>query len=66
MASIDELDRRIIQLLQKDGRASNTLLARSAQVSEGTVRRRLKRLIGEGIVKIAVTPNLQLLGYRAA
>ena len=66
MASIDELDRRIILLLQEDGRASNTFLARSAQVSEGTVRRRLKRLIGEGIVKIAVTPNLQLLGYRAA
>ena len=64
MASIDDLDRQIIQLLQEDGRASNTLLARSVQVSEGTVRRRLKRLIGEGIVKIAVTPNLQLLGYR--
>ena len=59
MASIDELDRQIIHLLQEDGRASNALVARSAEESEGTVRQRHKRLFREGIIRIAVAPNLE-------
>ena len=40
---MDELDRKIISLLQLDGRASNAKIAREVGVSEGTVRRRLRR-----------------------
>ena len=36
---MDELDRKIIALLQLDGRASNAKIAREVGVSEGTVRR---------------------------
>ena len=46
---MDELDRRIISLLQLDGRASNAKIAREVGVSEGTVRRRLRRLIQEDV-----------------
>ena len=53
---MDELDTRIIEILQNDGRASNAGIARTVGVSEGTVRRRLKRLIqGEYIRVVAVT-----------
>ena len=40
---MDELDTKIIAMLQEDGRASNAGIARRVGVSEGTVRRRLKR-----------------------
>ena len=56
--TMDELDRKIIALLQLDGRASNAKIAREVGVSEGTVRRRLRRLIKDDVV-----PNLEKLGY---
>ena len=60
---MDELDRRIIGLLQLDGRASNAKIAREVGVSEGTVRRRLRRLIQDDVVKVIAVPNLEKLGY---
>ena len=60
---MDELDRKIIALLQLDGRASNAKIAREVGVSEGTVRRRLRRLIKEDVVKVVAVPNLEKLGY---
>ena len=60
---MDELDRRIISLLQMDGRASNAKIAREVGVSGGTVRRRLRRLIQEDVVKVIAVPNLEKLGY---
>ena len=38
---MDDLDSKIVGILQKDGRASNAGIAREVGVSEGTVRRRL-------------------------
>ena len=60
---MDELDREIMSLLQIDGRASNAKIAREVGVSEGTVRRRLRRLIQEDVVKVIAVPNLEKLGY---
>ena len=60
---MDELDRKIIALLQVDGRASNAKIAREVGVSEGTVRRRLRRLIEDDVVKVIAVPNLEKLGY---
>ena len=60
---MDELDRKIIALLQRDGRASNAKIAREVGVSEGTVRRRLRRLVQQDVVKIVAVPNLEKLGY---
>ena len=60
---MDELDRKIIALLQRDGRASNAKIAREVGVSEGTVRRRLRRLVQQDVVKIIAVPNLEKLGY---
>jgi len=41
---MDETDRSIVGILETNGRASNATIARRVGVSEGTVRRRLKRL----------------------
>ena len=60
---MDELDRRIIGLLQLDGRTSNAKVARELGISEGTVRRRLSRLMQEDVVRITAVPNLEKLGY---
>ena len=54
---MDELDRQIITILEKDGRAANATIAREVGVSEGTVRRRLKRLIGDEIIKVMAFPD---------
>ena len=60
---MDELDLKIIGILQSDGRASNAKIARAVGVSEGTVRRRLRRLIKDDIVHVVAVPNLEKMGY---
>ena len=62
---MDELDRKIINLLERNGRASNARIARDVGVSEGTVRRRLKRLISERIINIIALPDPRKLGYNS-
>ena len=60
---MDELDVNIINLLQLDGRASNAKIAREAGVSEGTISRRLKKLIEDGYLSVIAIPNLDRLGF---
>ena len=52
------VERRIIAELQRDGRISTTALAKRVGVSEVTARRKLRRLLDEGIVCVfgAVDP----------
>ena len=59
---MDELDAKIIATLRQNGRASNAGIARSAGVSEGTVRRRLRRLIDEEHIFVAAIPNPAMMG----
>ena len=60
---MDELDRKIVAILGQNGRTSSTHIARSVGVSEGTVRRRLKRLFAEKIISVTALPDPQKLGY---
>jgi len=60
---IDELDRKLIQELQKSGRQSYVDLARMLGVVEGTVRKRLKDLQDRKIIRIVAVPNPRELGY---
>ena len=60
---MDDLDVNIINLLQLDGRASNAKIAREAGVSEGTILRRLKKLIEDGYLSVIAIPNLDRLGF---
>lgn len=60
---MDELDLKLISLLQRDGRASNASLARHMGVSEGTIRRRLRRLMNDGVLKILAVPEPAKMGF---
>ena len=62
---MDKLDSKIIELLQTDGRASNASIARHVGVSEGTVRRRLKRLVDEEYIQVVALPDAAKLGYES-
>ena len=59
---MDELDTRIVDILQQDGRASNAGIAREVGVSEGTVRRRLKRLVHEEFISVVALPDPSKMG----
>ncbi len=60
---MDDLDRKIIELLQVNGRASNARVAREVGVSEGTVRRRLRRLVQDEIVRVVAVPDPEKMGF---
>jgi len=60
---MDNLDTKIVGILQKDGRASNAGIAREVGVSEGTVRRRLKRLVDDQIINVVALLDPSRLGY---
>ena len=64
--TLDELDRQIIALLQQDGRLANVEIARTLGLAEGTVRKRLERLISAGIMRIMAVPDPAALGLSAA
>jgi Lrp/AsnC family transcriptional regulator, regulator for asnA, asnC and gidA len=61
--NIDELDAKIIAILQSDGRTSNTEIAKSLDVSEATIRGRIKRLIDDEIIQIVAVSNPLKLGF---
>jgi Lrp/AsnC family transcriptional regulator, regulator for asnA, asnC and gidA len=54
---IDQLDLKIIELLQRNGRIPYRDIARSIEVPEATVRYRMKRLIDDGIITISAFIN---------
>jgi Lrp/AsnC family transcriptional regulator, regulator for asnA, asnC and gidA len=58
---LDQSNRRIIEILQRDGRRSFTAIAREVGISEAAVRARVQRLTREGVVSVvAVTDPLRL------
>jgi DNA-binding Lrp family transcriptional regulator len=61
---IDEIDQKLILELQEDGRQSFIELAQKLSVTEGTARRRLKRLKNQGILKLTAVPDVTVLGYQ--
>ena len=63
MTQLDELDHKIVTVLQENARLTNSEIAAQVGSSEPTVRRRVDRLLREQVIKIvAVAPPLQL-GY---
>ena len=63
---IDELDRKIIEALQENGRESFRRIATRLGVSEGTVRARYARLTNEGILQVVAVTNPLGLGFEQA
>jgi Lrp/AsnC family transcriptional regulator for asnA, asnC and gidA len=61
--ALDSVDCQMIQLLQKDGRISNTDIAKNIGISEATVRTRLNRLIEEKYIQIVAVSDPIKLGF---
>ena len=59
---VDAVDEAIIAAFQEDGRQSNREIARRLNVSEGTVRQRLKRLTDAGAVEFDVVVDHAQMG----
>jgi Lrp/AsnC family transcriptional regulator for asnA, asnC and gidA len=59
---IDEIDRRIIRILQADGRRPNTDIARELGVSETTVRKRITHLVSSELINIVAVPTPRAIG----
>lgn len=64
MTTMDDLDRQIIELLQKNGSLTNAEIADFVDTSEATVRRRRLRLQDEDIIRNIAAINPFVLGYR--
>lgn len=61
---MDKIDLQIIAALQENGRATNLELSKRLGVGEATIRRRLKTLISQGIIKINAIPNPLKVGIK--
>jgi Lrp/AsnC family transcriptional regulator for asnA, asnC and gidA len=63
---LDSIDFKIIGLLQKDGRMPSSEIAKITNVSEATVRYRLKKLIDGGFIQVVAAGNPIKLGFGIA
>jgi Lrp/AsnC family transcriptional regulator for asnA, asnC and gidA len=60
-ALTDEVNKKIIEELQRDGRCSYAALAKAVGLSEAAVRQRVQRLIDAGVMQVvAVTDPMQV------
>lgn len=64
---LDDLDIAIVSHLQENGSLTNAGIAEreNVPVSEETVRRRIKRLVREGLIRIVAVPDPTRLGYES-
>jgi len=62
MSDLDELDMKLIRLLQEDGRRPTAAIARDVGLPEGTVRRRIDRLLHERTIQIVAVADDEKLG----
>src|SRR5688572_4749412 len=60
---LDATERRMVELLQEDGRLSVAALARALGVTEVTARRKLTRLFDDGIIQVVATVDPFDVGY---
>jgi Lrp/AsnC family transcriptional regulator for asnA, asnC and gidA len=62
--ALDEIDKRLIEALQQDGRRPYTQLAQEVGLSEAAVRQRVRRLVDTGVTQIVAVTDPMTLGFR--
>lgn len=63
---LDPLERRIVRLLQADGRMTTADLARQTGASEPTVRKKLQAMQASGVLKVRASVDPVHLGHEAS
>jgi Lrp/AsnC family transcriptional regulator for asnA, asnC and gidA len=63
MMEIDNLDRKIIEILQEDGITTSSHIASLSGISEATARRRISRLVENDVIRLVAVANPFKLGY---
>ena len=58
-----ELNRKIITLLQQDGRMAYSAIAAQLGVSEGTIRNRVRQLLDDNVITIQAEALPYAMGY---
>jgi Lrp/AsnC family transcriptional regulator, regulator for asnA, asnC and gidA len=59
---LDPTDRAIVRVLQRNGRTSNTEIGRALGLTETTIRKRIARLVDEGLVNVVAVPTPEAVG----
>ena len=62
--ALDDVDKQLIEALQRDGRRPYTQLAHEVGLSEAAVRHRVRRLVESGVTQIVAVTNPLMLGFR--
>ena len=62
---MDRLDYEILALLQQDGRRSFTEIGKAVGYSEGTIRKRVTRLVDDGLIRIIGLVDPHRVGFDA-
>lgn len=60
---MDATDRKLLEMLASDGRRANVDMAKALGISEGTVRKRIDRLIASGLLRIVGVAEPAAAGY---
>ena len=63
---LDDIDRAIVQRLQRDGRTPFTQIAAELSLSEGAIRKRVQRLTDAGFMQIVAVTDPLSAGERVA
>ena len=60
---LDDVDRRIIELLQRDGRLPYAQLGPAVGLSQAAARQRVQRLIDSKVIQIVAVTDPRVLGF---
>jgi Lrp/AsnC family transcriptional regulator for asnA, asnC and gidA len=63
VTKIDDLDKKVVGILQENARLTHGELARQLGVSEATVRRRIEKLLEKDVIRIRAVADPFKLGY---
>ena len=61
---LDDINKRIIEQLQRDGRMSYANLAKKIGLSEAAARQRVQRMLDGGVMQIVAVTDPLTLGFR--
>lgn len=62
--TLDETNKRIVTLLQEDGRRSYVSIGKEIGLSEAAVRLRVQRMLDDGIMQIVAVTNPMDVGFK--